>query len=242
MIRAWICIQIVKFEKLICQCRHCRRQCKIFASGVNFSIFTHYLCFFLLKLLKLGEIGSVKYLAWKSGGVNFLTNIMSVLIPHQLRCNTDQWLWAQVMDSKPRKKAENPVIFNFGYFDFLHGFFLPTYVQCPFLAAPVEIDWQVAVDLPHHHRQPWSWTCAVSIRSISPLSPQPAKTSDGRAGEGRLARGTEVLEVYSHWATFAEVKYQPMQTAKQDLFVSLLLPSIHTQMHSRTKGGGGARY
>ena len=47
----------------ICQCRHCRRQCKIFASGVNFSIFTHFLCFFLLNLLKLGEIDGVKFLA-----------------------------------------------------------------------------------------------------------------------------------------------------------------------------------
>ena len=43
--------------------RHCRRQCKIFASSVNFSIFTHLLCFFLLKLLKLGEIDGVKFLA-----------------------------------------------------------------------------------------------------------------------------------------------------------------------------------
>ena len=61
----------------ICPWRHCRRQCNIFASGVNFSIFTHFLCFFLLKLLKLGEIDSVKFLAWKSGGVIFLTNSMS---------------------------------------------------------------------------------------------------------------------------------------------------------------------
>ena len=61
----------------ICQCRQCRRQCKIFASGVNFSIFTNFLCFFLLKLLKLGEIDGVKFLAWKSGGVIFLTNFMS---------------------------------------------------------------------------------------------------------------------------------------------------------------------
>ena len=30
----------------ICQCCHCRQQCKIFASGVNFSIFTHFLCFY----------------------------------------------------------------------------------------------------------------------------------------------------------------------------------------------------
>ena len=34
-----------------------------FFSGVNFSTFTHFLCFFLLKLLKLGEIDSVKLLA-----------------------------------------------------------------------------------------------------------------------------------------------------------------------------------
>ena len=47
----------------ICPCRQCRWQCKIFASGVNFSIFTHFLCFFLLKLLKLGEIDGVKFLA-----------------------------------------------------------------------------------------------------------------------------------------------------------------------------------
>ena len=36
---------------------------KIFASGVNFSIFTHFLSVFSLKLLKLGEIDSVKFLA-----------------------------------------------------------------------------------------------------------------------------------------------------------------------------------
>ena len=47
----------------ICPSRQCRRQCKIFASGVNFSIFTHFLYFFLLKLLKLGEIDGVKFLA-----------------------------------------------------------------------------------------------------------------------------------------------------------------------------------
>ena len=33
------------------------------ASGVNFSMFTHFLCFFLQKLLKLGEIDGVKFLA-----------------------------------------------------------------------------------------------------------------------------------------------------------------------------------
>merc|ERR1711873_379654 len=35
---------------------------KFVASGVNFSIFTLFLCFFLLKLLKLGEIDGVKFL------------------------------------------------------------------------------------------------------------------------------------------------------------------------------------
>ena len=47
----------------ICPSRQSWRGCKIFASGVNFSIFTHFLCFFLLKLLKLGEIDGVKFLA-----------------------------------------------------------------------------------------------------------------------------------------------------------------------------------
>ena len=36
---------------------------KFVASGVNFSIFTLFLCFFLLKLLKLGEIDGVRFLA-----------------------------------------------------------------------------------------------------------------------------------------------------------------------------------
>ena len=55
------------------------RSVKFVASGVNFSIFTNFLCFFLLKLLKLGEIGGVKFLTWKSGGVKFWTNSMSVV-------------------------------------------------------------------------------------------------------------------------------------------------------------------
>ena len=50
---------------------------KFVASSVNFSIFTNFLCFFLLKLLKLGEIGGVKFLTWKSGVVKFWTNSMS---------------------------------------------------------------------------------------------------------------------------------------------------------------------
>ena len=68
---------VAEFRGGICPCRQCRGQCKIFASGVNFSIFTHLLCFFLLKLLKLGEIDGVKFLARKSGGVKFWTNSMS---------------------------------------------------------------------------------------------------------------------------------------------------------------------
>ena len=37
----------------ICYCRHCRRQCKIFASGVNVSIFTHFFLFFLTKTVEI---------------------------------------------------------------------------------------------------------------------------------------------------------------------------------------------
>ena len=56
----------------------------ISVGGVNFSIFTHFLCFFLLKLLKLGEIDGVKFLAWKSDGAKFLTNSMSDPFPWPL--------------------------------------------------------------------------------------------------------------------------------------------------------------
>ena len=71
------------FRVGICQCHHCRRQCKIFASGV-FYIFTHSLGVLSLKLLKLGKIDGVKFLAWKSGGVKFLTNSMSGLEMDQI--------------------------------------------------------------------------------------------------------------------------------------------------------------
>ena len=37
----------------ICQCRHGRRQCKIFASGVNFSIFTIFFVFFPTKTVEI---------------------------------------------------------------------------------------------------------------------------------------------------------------------------------------------
>ena len=70
----------------ICHCCHCRRQCKFFASGVNCSIFTHFIVFFLTKLLKLGEIGGEKFLTWKSGGVKFWTNSMSASLNIQCHC------------------------------------------------------------------------------------------------------------------------------------------------------------
>ena len=47
----------------ICPSRQCRRQCKIFCQRCKFLHFYSFLCFFLLKLLKLGEIDSVKFLA-----------------------------------------------------------------------------------------------------------------------------------------------------------------------------------
>ena len=51
-----------------------------FCQRCKFLHFTHLFVFFVsLKLLKLGEIDSVNFLAWKSGGVKFLTNSMSVL-------------------------------------------------------------------------------------------------------------------------------------------------------------------
>ena len=37
----------------ICPCRLCRWQCKIFAGGVNFSIFTHFFGFFLTKTVEM---------------------------------------------------------------------------------------------------------------------------------------------------------------------------------------------
>ena len=70
---------------------------KFVASGVNFSIFTNFLCCFLLKLLKLGEIGGVKFLTWKSGGVKFWTNSMSDHHhhhPHQSQPNIKAWITA----------------------------------------------------------------------------------------------------------------------------------------------------
>ena len=43
------------------------------AGGVNISSF----CVFIAKLLKFGEIKGVKFLAWNSGDVKVLTNLMS---------------------------------------------------------------------------------------------------------------------------------------------------------------------
>ena len=62
----WIHMLQQRSRGEICPCRHCRWQCKIFASDVNISIFTHFIVFLSLKLLKLGEIASLKFVAWKS--------------------------------------------------------------------------------------------------------------------------------------------------------------------------------
>ena len=58
-----ILVVLLQVRGGICQCRHCRRQLKIFASGVNFSIFTHFFVFLSPKLLKLAETDGVKVLA-----------------------------------------------------------------------------------------------------------------------------------------------------------------------------------
>ena len=44
----------------------------------NWNCAVIFCVFFFLELLKLGEIGGEKFLAWKSGGVKFWTNSMSV--------------------------------------------------------------------------------------------------------------------------------------------------------------------
>ena len=49
----WSLQLVEKCRGGICPSRHCRRQCKIFASGVNFSIFTHFFVFFLTKTVEI---------------------------------------------------------------------------------------------------------------------------------------------------------------------------------------------
>ena len=56
----------------ICPCPHCRWQCKIFASGVNFSIFTHFLCFFLTKTVEIRWNWRCKIFSLKIRRCNFL--------------------------------------------------------------------------------------------------------------------------------------------------------------------------
>ena len=60
----------------ICPSCHCRRECKSFVSGVNFSILLIFSVFLPRKLLKLDEIDGEKFLAWKSDGIKFWTNLM----------------------------------------------------------------------------------------------------------------------------------------------------------------------
>ena len=70
----------MSFRGEIRHCRHCQQQCKIFASGVNFSILTYFFVLLSPKLLEFGEIKGLHFLAWKSGSVKFLTNLMSDVI------------------------------------------------------------------------------------------------------------------------------------------------------------------
>ena len=49
---SWVSVKAT-YRGGICPCRHCRRQCKSFARGVNFSIFTHFLCFFPTKTVEI---------------------------------------------------------------------------------------------------------------------------------------------------------------------------------------------
>ena len=89
--------KMVFAQRWDCPSRHCRRQCKIFASGVNFSIFTNFLCFFLLKPLKLGEIYCVKFFSWKSDRVKFLINSMSDWRHIDVDKTTNGCVWIELM-------------------------------------------------------------------------------------------------------------------------------------------------
>ena len=56
----------------ICPCRQYRRQCKIFASGVNFSIFTHFFVFFPTKTVEIRWNWRCKILSLKIRRCKFL--------------------------------------------------------------------------------------------------------------------------------------------------------------------------
>ena len=77
----------------------CRRQCKFFASSVNVFILTHFLVFLSTKLLKFNENKGVKFLAWNSGSIIFLTNPMSAFFTEsgQIKPVAGVWLkcWSQ---------------------------------------------------------------------------------------------------------------------------------------------------
>ena len=51
---------------------------KYFCQRRKFLHFHSFFVFLSLKMLKLGEVDGVKFSAWKSGGVKFWTNLMSV--------------------------------------------------------------------------------------------------------------------------------------------------------------------
>ena len=63
----------------ICHSYHCRRQCKIFASGVNFSKIHIFSRTSSIQISGSLHFCCVNFLAWKSGSVKFVTNILFAL-------------------------------------------------------------------------------------------------------------------------------------------------------------------
>ena len=49
--QSWARLYTLRGE--ICHCRHCRRQCNIFANEINFSIFTNFFCVFITKTVEI---------------------------------------------------------------------------------------------------------------------------------------------------------------------------------------------
>ena len=73
------------------------------------------LCFFLLKLLKLGEIDGVKFLARKSGRVNFWTNSMSAEHMHHQNwqiLNAPEYKLVMIIDLQKRVNSKHSCFFK----------------------------------------------------------------------------------------------------------------------------------
>ena len=79
---------LVEFGKIPMKTKSCHQRWNLsmpslflqtifFCQQCKFLHFHSFFVFFLTKLLKLGEIDGVKFVAWKSGGVKFWTNSMS---------------------------------------------------------------------------------------------------------------------------------------------------------------------